>query len=129
MGTYAVNVDKETLEFFFNESGELLEELKSLGLALKGVGTPNQDDAARLSDFAQKLNRLIGGTAAVGYEQFSPLSRKTSVLAEGCAEVREGTIRVLIANLNNTVSVLADCFSDLISVEGLQDEVNQFKVG
>ena len=54
-----MNVDKETLEFFFQESGELLEELKALGGSLKAVRTPNKEDSDRLSDFAQKLNRLI----------------------------------------------------------------------
>ncbi len=122
-----MNVDKETMELFFLESGDLLQELISLGQDLKTVRTPNREDSARLSDFAQKLNRLIGGTAAVGYEQFSPLSRKTSVLAEGCAEIKEGTIRLLIASLNNVVSMLADTFCDLGTVETVRDEIQHIE--
>ena len=65
-----------------------------------------------LADFGQKFNRLIGGSASVGLEVFTPLSRKTSLLAERCSEIKEMTIITLIANLNTVVKVLSECFND-----------------
>ena len=105
-------MDEETLSFFIEESTELLHELKRLGDSLKTVGRPNEEEAELLSEFAQKINRLIGGTASMGFDMFAPLSRKTSLLAAKCAEIREMTIRVLIHNLNAVVSVMLQTFDN-----------------
>lgn len=83
--------DDEILGFFIEESRELITELQDLGETLKKVGIPNDAESARLADFAQKLNRLIGGTASMGFAPFTPLSRKTSLLAARCSEIREIT--------------------------------------
>jgi len=122
-GFQNINMDNEILSFFLEESTELLDELKALGESLNKVRIPNKDESIKLSEFAQKLNRLIGGTAAVGFEMFTPLSRKTSMLAEKCAEIKEITIRVLVLNLNMIVSVLSDCFSDLESVAKIEKQI------
>lgn len=105
-------VDPEILSYFLEESRELLAELTTLGGALRRVGFPTPEEAEQLSEFAQKLNRLIGGTAAVGLGFFAPLSRKTARLAEKCAEIKELSIRILIVNLNTVVSTLRNCFED-----------------
>ncbi|MEE9910427.1 MAG: hypothetical protein K4571_01785 [Deltaproteobacteria bacterium] len=115
--------DDEILGFFIEESQELIVDLKQLGGNLKKVGIPNEEDSARLSEFAQKLNRLIGGTASMGFEQFTPLSRKTSLLAARCAEIREMTIRLLIVNMNIVVNVLDESFSNLDSVKNIEQEI------
>ena len=115
--------DDQLLAFFIEESLELLKDLKNLGALLKKVGVPNTNESEKLSEFAQKLNRLIGGTAAMGFGMFAPLSRKTSLLASKCAEVRNMTIRVLIMNLNNVVSVLAEGFSDLESLKAVEKKL------
>ncbi len=116
-------IDDEILAYFLEESIELLNDLKVLGESLKQVRVPNEEESKRLSEFAQKLNRLIGGTASVGFEMFTPLSRKTSMLAERCAEIKELTIRVLVLNLNMIVSVLSDCFRDLESIVKIEKQI------
>jgi len=117
----------QVLSYFIEESTELLGELQSLGESLKKVGVPNAEESEGLSEFAQKLNRLIGGTAAMGFEKFAPLSRKTSLLAAKCAEVREMTIRVLISNLNDDISVLSECFNNLNTLKEVEQKIPQIE--
>jgi hypothetical protein len=121
----APGLHDEVLSFFLEESGTLLRELDLAGEKLKLVGIPNEQESQKLIDFAQKLNRLIGGTAAMGFHQFSQLSRKTSLIAARCAEIREMTIRILISNLNLVVSVLADCFQNLDSIKKAEQMIPQ----
>ena len=116
-------MDEEIFENFLAESQQLLNELKVLGESLKHVGTPNEEEAQRLSDFAQKLNRLVGGTSAMGFSMFSPLSRKTSLLAARCAEIKDQTIRVVIQNLNVVISVFSAYFYSLDSIQELELKV------
>jgi len=110
-------MDDEILSFFIEESTELITELKELGNSLKGVRVPSKEESENLSDFAQKLNRLIGGTASMGFVVFTPLSRNTSLLAAKCAKVREISIRVIIHSMNEVVSILEECFKDLASIK------------
>ena len=119
----AMIFDDEIMGFFLEESRELIGELRNLGQALKKVGIPTEEEASLLCEFAQKLNRLIGGTASMGFEQFSPLSRKTSLLAARCAEIREMTIRLLIVNMNAVVSVLEECFNDIDSIKAVDQRI------
>lgn len=112
-----MTVDKEILSCFIEESVDLLGDLKVLGECLKGVGIPDEAQSETLAEFAQKLNRLIGGTASVGFDTFAPLSRKTAMLAERCAGIKEMTIRLLIVNLNNVVALLSDCLRDIESIK------------
>ena len=116
--------DDEILGFFIEESQELVKDLKGLGESLRKVGIPNDEEAGRLSEFAQKLNRLIGGTASMGFEQFTPLSRKTSLLAARCAGIREITIRILIANMIAVIAIFDQCFSDIDSVKTMGNRIN-----
>ncbi len=122
-----MTVDKEILGYFLEESNELLNDLAALGASLKGVGIPNEAESALLSEFAQKLNRLIGGTASVGFDVFSPLSRKTSMLAEKCADIKEMTIRLLILNLNNVVKLISECFQKIQTIESDQVDVTEIE--
>jgi hypothetical protein len=112
-----MTVDENILGCFFEESKDLIGNLQVLGTSLKGVGVPDDAQSETLAEFAQKLNRLIGGTASVGFDGFAPLSRKTAMLAERCAGIREMTIRLLIVNLNNVVAMLSDCLQDIESME------------
>ncbi len=113
----------ELLGFFLDESASLLRELESIGESLKLVGIPSDEESHRLNEFAQKLNRLIGGTAAMGFEQFAELSRKTSLLAAQCAQTKEITIRILISNLNLVISVLAECFESIEALEMSKEKI------
>jgi len=111
------NFHDDILCYFIEESRELLEDLQKIGEALKLVGIPNKKESAKLNEFAQKLNRLIGGTASMGFGQFTQLSRKTSLLATRCAEIRELSIRIVISNLNLIVATLANCFKNLDTIK------------
>ncbi len=113
----------EALKFFIDESKMLLSDLKLIGEQLKSVGIPNEQESAKLAEFAQKLNRLIGGAASMGFEQFSQLSRRTSLLATGCAEIRNMTIRLIIANLNLVVAVLSECFTNLDTINAAEGKL------
>jgi len=117
------NFQDDILESFIMESRELLDELYTLGDSLKLVGIPNDAETAILMEFAQKLNRLIGGTASIGFEGFARLSRKTSLLASKCGEIKEMTIRVIIKNLNLVLSLLSNCFNDLESIKAAEDKI------
>ncbi|MCX8043620.1 MAG: Crp/Fnr family transcriptional regulator [Desulfobacterota bacterium] len=111
------NFHDDVLTYFIEESRELLEDLQKIGESLKLVGIPNQREAVKLREFAQKLNRLIGGTASMGFEQFTQLSRKTSLLATRCAEIHDLSIRIVISNLNLVVATLMQCFANLDAIK------------
>lgn len=113
----------EALRFFVDESTMLLSDLKLIGEQLKTVGIPNEQESAKLVEFAQKLNRLIGGAASMGFEQFSQLSRRTSLLATGCAEIKNMTIRLIITNLNLVVAVLSECFTNLDTINAAEGKL------
>jgi len=108
---------------FLEEAQGLLLELRGLGEKLKNVGVPDAVESAILDEFAQKLNRLIGGTAAMGFEKFAMLSRKTSLLALRCSQIKDMPIRLLISNLNLTVSVLARCFNSVESIKKAEEQI------
>jgi len=113
----------EALRFFVDESTMLLSDLKLIGEQLKSVGIPNEQESAKLAEFAQKLNRLIGGAASMGFEQFSQLSRRTSLLATRCAEIKNMTIRLIITNLNLVVAVLAECFTSIDTINAAEGKL------
>ena len=113
----------EALRFFIDESKMLLSDLKLIGEQLKTVGVPNAQESAKLVEFAQKLNRLIGGAASMGFEQFSQLSRRTSLLATGCAEIKNMTIRLIITNLNLVVAVLSECFASIDNINAAEGKL------
>ena len=113
----------EALRFFIDESKMLLSDLKLIGEQLKSVGVPNKQESAKLTEFAQKLNRLIGGAASMGFEQFSQLSRRTSLLATRCAEIKDMTIRLIITNLNLVVAVLSECFASIDNINAAEGKL------
>lgn len=117
------NFHDDILCYFIEESRELLDDLLKIGESLKLVGIPNQKESAKLVEFAQKLNRLIGGTASMGFGQFTQLSRKTSLLANRCAEIRELSIRIVISNLNLIVATLANCFKNLDAIKQAENMI------
>jgi hypothetical protein len=113
----------EALRFFIDESKMLLSDLKLIGEQLKSVGVPNAEESIKLAEFAQKLNRLIGGAASMGFEQFSQLSRRTSLLATRCAEIKNMTIRLIITNLNLVVAVLSECFTNIDTINAAEGKL------
>ncbi len=122
-GSDKISFQDDILNSFIKESRELLDELHTIGNSLKLVGIPNDTETERLIEFAQKLNRLIGGTASIGFEGFARLSRKTSLLASKCSEIKGMTIRVIINNLNLVIAVLSECFNDLDSIKAAENKI------
>jgi len=113
----------DILKSFIQESKALLSELFTIGDTLKLVGIPNDAETEKLVEFAQKLNRLIGGTASIGFEEFARLSRKTSLLASKCSEMKGMTIRIIISNLNLVISVLSECFNTLETIKEAEKKI------
>ena len=79
------NFHDDILENFIVEARELINERLSIGNSFKHVEVPNEEETKKLMSFAQKLNRLIGSTASMGFERFACLSRKTSLIASRCS--------------------------------------------
>jgi hypothetical protein len=120
-------VDDEILTFFIEESTDLITTLKKLGDELKTVRIPTIAEAKKLTEFAQKLNRLIGGTATMGFSVFADLSRKTSIIAAKCAEVDNISIRILVINLNMVVDILDKIFTDADSIRAIDQQLPNIK--
>ena len=113
----------EVLSYFIEESTELIKDVQGIGEMLKLVGIPNDREFQMLQEFVQKLHRLIGGTASMGFDSFSRLSRKTSLLSAECAKCYEITIRSLISNMNLVVSVLETCFASVESIKSVENSI------
>lgn len=117
------NFYDDVLDSFIKEARLLLNELDIIGSRLKPVSMPNDAENRQLSDFAQRLNRLIGGTASIGFEKFARLSRKTSLLAAKCTELKDISIAEIIRNLNLVISVLKECFTSLETIRDSEDQL------
>ncbi len=113
----------EVLSYFIEESSELIKDVQGIGEMLKLVGIPNDREFQMLQEFVQKLHRLIGGTSSMGFDSFSRLSRKTSLLSAECAMCHDITIRSLISNMNLVVSVLETCFASVESIKRVENSI------
>ena len=113
----------EVLSYFIEESSELIKDVQGIGDMLKLVGIPNDNEFQKLQEFVQKLHRLIGGTSSMGFDSFSRLSRKTSLLSAECAKCHDITIRSLISNMNLVVSVLQTCFASVESIKSVENSI------
>jgi len=111
-------MENETLTSFLEEAQALISDLKRLGASLRGVDIPNNDEYARLNELTNKLNRLIGGTASMGFNMFTKIARKTSLLAARSTVSCEISIREVILNLNALISVCSMYYN---SVEDIQE--------
>jgi len=70
---------------FYDESLELLAEIGRIASDLRQVDVPNVYQEVEFTQCVQKLHRLIGGMASIGFEMYAPVSHKTSLLAQRCA--------------------------------------------
>jgi hypothetical protein len=111
-------MENETLNIFLEESQTLIADLKRLCISLRGVDVPDDAQFARLNEITNKLNRLIGGTASMGFNMFTKISRKTSLLAARSSISREISIKEVILNLNALISVCSMYYN---SVEDIQE--------
>ncbi len=113
----------EVLSYFIEESTELIQDVQGIGDMLKLVGIPNDREFEKLQEFVQKLHRLIGGTSSMGFDAFSRLSHKTSLLSAECAKCHDITIRSLISNMNLVVSVLEQCFASVETIKSVESSI------
>ncbi len=113
----------EVLSYFIEESNELIKEVQGIGDMLRLVGIPNDREFEKLQEFVQKLHRLIGGTSSMGFDAFSHLSRKTSLLSAECTKCHDITIRSLISNMNLVVSVLEKCFASVLTIKAAETHI------
>lgn len=70
---------------FFDESRELLADIERIASGLREVDVPNVHQEAEFTQCVQKLHRLIGGMASIGFEMYASVSHKSSLLAQRCA--------------------------------------------
>jgi len=113
-------MENETLRVFLEEAQTLIADLKRLGASLRAVDIPDDTEYARLNELTNKLNRLIGGTASMGFSMFTPLARKTSLLAARSSIARGTSIMEVIQNLNAMISVCSIYFSSLEDIQELE---------
>jgi chemotaxis protein histidine kinase CheA len=69
-------------EYFFEESRELLDQIGRSATGLRGIDIPDVHQEAEFTQCVQKLHRLIGGMASIGFEMYASVSHKTSLLAQ-----------------------------------------------
>jgi len=113
-------MENETLRVFLQEAHDLLGDLKRLCASLRNVDIPTDDEYASLNELTNKLNRLIGGTASMGFSMFTPLARKTSLLAARSAVSRSTSIREVVLNLNALISVCSMYYGSLEDIQELE---------
>jgi hypothetical protein len=113
-------MENETLTGFLEESQALIVDLKRLGASLRGVTIPNDDEYARLNELTNKLNRLIGGTASMGFNMFTKIARKTSLLAARSSVSDEISIQNAVLNLNALISVCSMYYTSLEDIQELE---------
>lgn len=95
---------------FYKESKELLSELNALAGQLKGVTIPDEHHMKILMQMLQRLHRLIGGLASIGFSMFSPISRKTSLLAERARTLHGASISDLMKHITVVLTELSVFF-------------------
>lgn len=71
-------------ENFYEESRELLAQIDGIAAGLRDVDIPTVVQEADFTQCVQKLQRLIGGMASIGFEMYAPVSHKTSLMAQRC---------------------------------------------
>ena len=113
-------MENETLSIFLEESQALISDLKRLCMSLRGVDVPDDAQFACLNELTNKLNRLIGGTASMGFGMFTKVARKTSLLAARSSISREISIKQVVLNLNALISVCSMYYTSLEEIQELE---------
>jgi len=85
--------------YFVKESQQLIQELLALAERLKNIDIPKEGECREIAQLTQKLHRLIGGMASIGFSMYSPVSRKTSILAEKCTNIKNIPVTELVTNI------------------------------
>ena len=107
-------------EYFHEESKQLLADIGKLAAGLRMVDIPNEKEAAEFEQCIQKLHRLIGGMASIGFEMYAPVSHKTSIMALRCADSICYSIKNIVAAIFIIVTDLSMYFSSINKVKDVE---------
>ena len=108
------------VEYFYEESKELLAEIGALAAGLRMVDMPNEKEAVDFEQCVQKLHRLIGGMASIGFEMYAPVSHKTSIMALRCADSTGYPIKNIVATIFIIVTDLSMYFLSMDRVKDVE---------
>jgi len=112
-------------QYFYEESQELLEQIGRIASELREVDIPNVHQEADFTQCVQKLHRLIGGMASIGFEMFAPVSHKTSLLAQRCASSTGYSIAKSVAAISTIVTYFNMYFIDINKVKDIEALVSR----
>jgi hypothetical protein len=107
-------------EYFYDESRQLLAEIGSLAAGLRMVDIPNESETADFTQCVQKLQRLIGGMASIGFEMYTPLSHKMSTMAHLCSDSTGYSISKIISSIFIIVTDLSMYFESIDKVKEVE---------
>ena len=107
-------------EYFHEESRQLLAEIGALAAGLRTVDIPNKKEAADFEQCIQKLHRLIGGMASIGFDMYGPVSHKTSIMALRCSDSTGCSIKNIAATIFIIVTDLSMYFSSINKVKDVE---------
>jgi hypothetical protein len=105
-------------EYFYDESKELLAEISSLASGLRTVDIPNDREKEDFIQCVQKLHRLIGGMASIGFAMYAPVSHKTSALELRCLEANDLSIKKIVAAI---IAITTDFRMYFLSIDRAKD--------
>lgn len=107
-------------EYFYDESRELPNEIGALAAGLRLVDIPNEKESAEFEQCVQKLHRLIGGMATIGFDMYAPVSHKTSILAQLCADSAGYPIKNIVSAIFIIVTDLSMYFLSIDKVREVE---------
>jgi hypothetical protein len=107
-------------EYFYDESRVLLAEIGALAADLRLVNIPNEQEAAEFDQCVQKLHRLIGGMASIGFDMYAPVSHKTSIMALRAADSTGYSINNIVSAIFIIVTDLSMYFLSLDKVKDVE---------
>lgn len=108
-------------EYFYQESRDLLAEIGRIAEGLRAVEKPDVHQEIEFTQCVQKLQRLIGGMASIGFEMYAPVSHKTSQLAQRCSQSTGYSIK-------NAVAAIATIVTDFNMYFVTMDKVKEIEV-
>jgi hypothetical protein len=107
-------------KYFYDESRQLLAEIGSLAAGLRMVDIPNENETVAFIQCVQKLQRLIGGMASIGFEMYAPLSHKMSIMANLCTENTGCSIYKIVSAIFIIVTDLSMYFENIDKVKEVE---------
>ena len=107
-------------QYFYEESQELLVQIERIASDLRDVDIPDVHQEADFTQCVQKLHRLIGGMASIGFEMYAGVSHRTSLLAQRCACSTGYSIRDAVAAILTIVTDFKMYFTSIDKVKEIE---------